>query len=151
MEFLKTLCFTAALLSLATVLLPKRKGLKEAMLTAFGLIFLLSVMRADALSSLPSLLLPEEQPPAEEGAEAYEEALLTGLAAGIKNDLCAKFSLDPEGLAVDCALSLSEGEAHVSRVSLVLKNQNFFADATAMLKYTRAAYGLDCEVSFVGS
>lgn len=150
MEFLKTVCFTAALLSLATLLLPKRRGLREAMLTAFGLIFLLSVMRADALSSLPTLLLPETEPPVTEG-EAYGEALLAGVTAGIKSDLCAKFSLDPEGLTVDCALSVSEKEARLTRVSLVLGKQNFFADATAMLKYTRAAYGLDCEVSFVGS
>ena len=150
MEFLKTLCTVAALLSLALLFLPEKAGLKRASYTAFALILLLFLIPKDGTFTLDTLLSFEEQatPPSD---EIYEETLKAAVAEGIKSDLSSRFSLNTEALFINTDLAMTDKGLTGSYLSLSLGKENFFADATSLLRYLKNTYPVDCEVHFLGS
>ena len=150
MEFLKTLCQCAALLSLALLLVPEKKGIREASFTAFSLLLLLFLIPKDGSFTISSLLPEaeiEEIPP----GEAYEEALKSAVSDGIKQDLVGRFSLVANAVTLSSDLALTETGLEGSYLSLSLGKENFFADVTALLRYVENTYGVDCEVHFLGN
>lgn len=150
MEFLKTICTVAALLSLALLFLPEKPAVKRAVYTAFSLLLLLFLIPKDGsfdISSLISLDSPAETP--ESGV--YEETLKAAVADGIRREVADRFSLNPDGVSVDTDITLTEAGLSGSYLSLSLGKENFFADATALLRYLKATYPVDCEVHFLGA
>ena len=150
MEFLKTLCSVAALLSLALLFLPEKAGIKRASSTAFALVLLLFLIPRDGTFTLDSLLSFEEQatPPSD---DTYEETLASAVTDGIKSDLSSRFSLNAEALIVDTDLAVCDKGITGSYLSISLGKENFFADATSLLRYLKNTYPVDCEVHFLGS
>ncbi len=150
MDFLKTLCTAAALLSLTLLFVPERAGVRRASLTLFSLLFLLFLIPKDGSFDISDLISFEESAPVPP-SDAYGEALAEGIKDGVKRDLCARFSLAPDGLRLDSDLTLKDGALSGSYLSVSLGRENFFADATGMLSYLEKTYGVDCEVYFYGN
>lgn len=149
MTLFKSICAAAALISIASLFLPKRAGVRKATVTAFSLIFLLAILPRGGLSELSSLLsLPDT--PAVQESESYEQAVKESFLDGVKQDLCSRFDLDKEALSVESDLSLTAGEAHLSYLHILLGGKNFFADVPSVLRYVEGSYGVDCEVKLIG-
>ena len=139
-----------ALLSLATLLLPKEAGIRRASLTLLSLLFLLFLIPKDASFHLSDLLsFPETETPS--GDDAYGEALTEGILSGIKSDLCTRFSLAPAALHLEGDLTLAGEALAGTYLSVSLGKENIFADATGILTYLKKTYGVDCEVHFYGN
>lgn len=150
MEFLKTLCSVSALLSLALLFLPEKPGIKRASYTVFALLLLLFLIPKDGSFSLDRLLSFEEQSESPSGG-TYEEVVKGAVADGIKKDIVSRFSLDEAGVTVETDLALTEGGLSGSYLSLSLGKENFFADVSALLRYLKNTYSVDCEVHFLGA
>ncbi len=150
MEFFKTLCTAAALLSLALLFVPEKKGLRDATFTAFSLLLLLLLLPKDGSFTLSSLITFEENETLPPG-DAYEETVKAAVNEGIKRDIVDRFSLAPDAVMVDGDLTVTESGLSGSSLSLSLGKENFFADVTALLRYLENTYGVDCEVHFLGA
>jgi len=150
MEFFKTLCVAAALLSLALLVVPEKKGIRDATFTAFSLLLLLFLFPKDGSFSLASLMHFEES---EElpSDDAYGETVKEAIAEGIKKDIVTRFSLNAAAITLESDLTLTETGLSGSYLSLSLGKENFFADVTALLRYLENTYGVDCEVHFLGA
>ena len=150
MEFFKTLCTMAAFLSVALLFVPEKKGIREASLTAFALLLLVFLIPKDGSFALSDLLSFEEneQLPSD---SIYEETVKKATVEGVRRDLIDRFSLDAEGISLEGDLTLTEEGISGSYLSLSLGKENFFADATALLRYVEKTYGVDCEVHFLGA
>ena len=150
MEFLKTLCTVAALLSLALLFVPEKQEIKRAASTAFSLLLLLFLIPKDGSFALPDLLSFEDAGdlPTE---DIYGETLKDAVAAGIKSDLASHFSLVSDGVLIDTDLAPSEEGFEGTYLSVTLSRENFFADVTSLLRYLKNTYPVDCEVHFLGS
>lgn len=150
MEFLKTLCSTAALVSVALLFLPEEKGIRNAAFTAFSLILLLLLLPKDGSFSLSSLITLDEGAPLPESG-VYGETVETAVAEGIKRDLVSRFSLNADAVTLVSDLTLTDTAISGSYLSLSLGKENFFADVTALIRYVKNTYGVDCEVHFIGN
>lgn len=150
MEFLKTLCTVAALLSLALLFVPEKQEIKRAAYTAFSLLLLLFLIPKDGSFALPDLLSFEEAGdlPTE---DIYGDTLKDAVSTGIKSDLVSHFSLDGSGVLIDTDLTMGEDGFKGSYLSVTLSKENFFADVTSLLRYLKNTYPIDCEVHFLGS
>lgn len=149
MEFFETLCVSSALLSLALLFVPEKKGIREASITAFSLLLLLFLIPKDGSFSISSLLSFEENIELPSDG-VYEGTVKEALSEGIRRDLIDRFSLKKEGISVDTDLTLGEEGIFGSYLSLSLGKENLFADVTAILRYIENTYGVDCEVHFLG-
>ena len=148
-EFLSTLCHAAALLSLAVLFVPEKEGIKKASLSAFSLLFLLLLFPKDGSFSLNALFtLPEETPLPDTG---YTEVIEEAVARGIVLDLCDRFSLSEDGVKIETDVTVTETKVTGSYLHLTLGKENLFADAGAVLRYIKKTYGVDCEVSYLGT
>ncbi len=145
MEFLKTLCVTAALLSLAVLFLPEKKNIRSAALSLFSLIFLLALLSVDPEFSLSSLLSPEEGVPLPP-TEDYTETLSEAVREGIRADIAERFSIEREDIAVKSDLLPTEEGFSGSYLYVSLGGQGFFADVPRLLAYIRETYHENCEV-----
>lgn len=150
MEFFKTLAVAAALLSLSLLFLPEKPGLRRASQTVFSLLFLLLLIPKDG-SFVFTDLLPTSSADTVEAEDIYKETLSASVTAGVKADLVSRFSLDPSALSLETDLSLSESALSGSYLRLYLGKENFFADASSILRYVKNTYSLECEVHFVGN
>ena len=140
----------AALLSLATLFLPKEEGVRRASLTLFSLLFLLFLIPKDGSFALSSLItLPETD--FSGTSDAFDEALQDGILSGIAGDLCDRFSLAPAALRLEGDLTLAGDALSGTYLSVSLGKENLFADATGILTYLKKTYGVDCEVHFYGN
>lgn len=150
MDFLKTLCTTAALLSLALLFVPEQKGIRSASFTAFSLILLLFLIPKDGSFSISSLLSFDGASFSPENG-VYEETVQTAVVLGIKKDVVSRFGLSADAVEIDTDLVLTDTGLSGTRLSLFLGRENFFADATALVRYVKNTYGVDCEVHFLGA
>ena len=147
---MKALCAMTALLSLATLFLPKEEGLRRASLTLFSLLLLMLLIPKDGSFHLNELLsFPETQAPS--AGDAFGEALNEGILSGIAGDLCDRFSLTRSALQIEGDLTLSGEVLSGSYLWVSLGKENLFADATGILTYLKKTYGVDCEVHFYGN
>ncbi len=149
LAFFKTLCVAAAFLSLALLFLPEKPGIRKASLSAFSLLFLLLLIPKDGSFDLHGLLSFSDAPDPEAG-DAYTETVTEAVERGILSDLCTRFSLSSENARVESDLSPSSEGVSGSYLRLFLGEENFFADAGAVMRYIKNTYGVDCEVRFVG-
>lgn len=149
-EFFKTLCTTAACLSLALLFVPERKGIRNATFTVFSLVLLLLLVPRDGSFSISSLLHPDENAILPENG-IYEETVKTAIADGIKQDLIRRFSLNADDVTLTSDLTVTDAGLSGSFVRLSLGKNNFFADVTAILRYLQNTYPVDCEVQFLGA
>lgn len=150
MAFLKTLCTMAALLSLALLFLPENQKIKRASYTVFSMLLLLFLIPKDG-SFTPKELLSFEEHAVIPDNGIYDETVKKALVQGMKDDIVSHFSLDAEGVLIDTDLTLQEEELVGSYLSVTLGKENFFADVTALLRYLKNTYPVDCEVHFLGS
>ncbi len=148
LEYLKSLCAASALLSLSLLLFPNRQGLKRAAGIVFSLLFLLLLLPRDGSFSLDTLLSLSDPPDVAAG-ELYENALATSVTEGIREDLATRFSLDEDALRIETDLCLSAEALSGSYLRLYLGKENFFADATGVLRYVEKTYSVSCEVCYV--
>ena len=150
-EAIKTVCIGAAFLSLATLLLPEREGVRRASLTAFSLAFLLFLTSIGSDLSLTALLPRVENSEAISG-DAYEETVEKETLAALKADLCRRFSIQADALTLSGSISFSEdGALHLDTLVLTLLGTGFFADVGSLLHYIDENYNAECEVHFVGA
>jgi hypothetical protein len=149
LAFFKTLCITAAFLSLALLFLPEKPAIRKASVSAFSLLLLLLLIPKDGSFDLSGLLSLSGVPEAEVG-DAYTETVTEATRRGILSDLCTRFSLSTEAVIVESDLSPSGEGFSGSYLRLFLGKENFFADAGAVIRYVKNTYGVDCEVRFVG-
>ena len=149
MEYLKTLCTAAAFLSLALLFVPERPGLRRASLSLFSLLLLLLLIPKDG-SFDPEALLSFAESGDYSVGDAFDATLQEGIAKGVKQDLCERFSLSPDAIRLDSDLTVKDGALTGSYLSVSLGKENFFADATGVLTYLKKTYGVDCEVHFYG-
>lgn len=145
MEFLKTLCVTAALLSFAVLLLPEKKNIRSAALSLFSLVFLLVLLSGDPDFSF-SALLPSEETEAIPPTEDYTETLCEAVREGIRADVAERFSLRREDITVKSDLIPTEEGFAGSFLSVSLGGRGFFADVPRLLTYLRKTYHENCEV-----
>ena len=149
-DYLRALTFAAALVSLALLFFPERRGLRRTAQTAFSLLFLLLLLPRDG-SFLPKELLSLSDPPKIEAGTDYQNALSSSVSEGIRRDLASRFSLSEADLSIETDLILTEEALTGSYLYLFLGGKNFFADATAILRYVESTYGVRCEVCYVGA
>ena len=149
MAFLKTVCTVSALLSLALLFLPEKPAVKRAAYTAFSLLLLLFLIPKDGSFDISSLISLDTAETPE--SDVYEETLHAAVADGIRREVADRFSLNLDGVSVDTDMTVTESGLSGSYLSLSLGKENFFADATALLRYLKATYPVDCEVHFLGA
>ena len=149
MAFLKTICTVSALLSLALLFLPEKPAVKRAAYTAFSLLLLLFLIPKDGSFDISSLISLDTAEAPE--SDVYEETLHAAVADGIRREVADRFSLNLDGVSVDTDMTVTESGLSGSYLSLSLGKENFFADATALLRYLKATYPVDCEVHFLGA
>lgn len=147
-EYLKSLCTAATLLSVSLFPFPARQGLRRAAGIVFALLFLLLLLPRDGSFSLDTLLVFSDPPEISVG-EAYESVLASSVAEGIREDLASRFSLNKNAFAIETDLTLSAEALSGSYLRLYLCKENFFADATAILRYVENTYSVSCEVCYV--
>lgn len=151
MEFFQALTCAAALLSLALLFLPKDEGIRRGAQTVFALLFLLLLLPRDGSFSLGDFFSYGEDPPVISTGGAYEDTLKYAVQAGITADLSDRFSLDPDGLTIETDILLTEDAVTGTYVYLTLSRENFFADATQLIRYVKNTYSVECEVRYVGN
>ncbi|MBQ9735214.1 MAG: hypothetical protein IJV96_00325 [Clostridia bacterium] len=119
-------------------------------MTAFSLVFLLFLLPSGADFSFPSLLPGIEEGEAVSG-EAYEETVKRETLAAVKADLCRRFSIGKDALALSGEITLDGEDFAIRSLTLTLSGTGFFADASSLLRYVEENYTTHCEVHFVGS
>ena len=149
MEYFRSITAACALLSLSLLFFPNRAGPRRAAETVFSILFLLLLLPRGELA-LPDGLFSLSEAPDVAVGEEYENALAASVSEGIREDLSSRFSLRKDALSIKTDLVLSEKALTGSYLHLYLSKENFFADATAVLRYVEHAYSVPCEVYYVG-
>ena len=142
---MKTLCTTAALLSLAVLFLPDKKGIRTSALTLFSLIFLLVLISLEPNFSLSSLLPSDESESLPPSAE-YTETMSAAVADGIRADIAERFSLKKETVVVKSDLLPTAEGLLGTYLTVSLYGSGFFADTPRLLAYLKETYHESCEV-----
>lgn len=147
-EYLRSLCGGAAFLALALLFVPEKPLLRRASLTAFSLALLLLLLPTGGTFSLTELLPDTESVHVPLG-DAYVEVVADAVTDGVRADLCSRFGLVGEEVAVESDLTLTETALAGTYMKISLGKGNLGADAASLLRYVKNTYGLDCEVHFV--
>lgn len=137
-------------MSLLTLLLPEREGVKRAALTAFSLIFLLCLLPGGGDFALPDLFPSHSESEAVSG-EVYEQTVKEQAILAVKDDLCRRFALQDNALALAGDVTLDGDGFTIHSLVLTLSGTGFFANVTSLLGYIEENYTKHCEVHFVGA
>ncbi len=144
MEYFSAALSALSLVSLASVLAPARESVRRAALSALSLLLLLLLIPKGEFDLSALSLFNEQTPPPV--SEEYGSVWKEGVENGIKSDLCERFSLSPDSILADAALTFDENEIRLTALSLTLSGKNATADATGMLRYIEESYGVYAKI-----
>ncbi len=149
MEYLSTLLILAVFLSFASMLSPMKEKIKRACLSAFSVIFLLSLIPKDADFSFRDLISVsvDEIPDA---SEDYRDAWQEGIEAGLLKDLVARFSLNEENIVLESRIAHAENTVTIEYLSVTLTGKNICADVPGIALYIQKNYGCHSEIHIKG-